>query len=299
MKAGAGSVAVVFVNFHSERLVAPRAARLLHAGFGVVVADNSRTYSGPGSVVHMPVNAGFGAGCNAAIASLGPGSEVAVLHNPDVDASASALLALAERLGEQSRPGLIAPALRVGGVVRPEGFHEPAVPRELGMVLLGRRQPRYATRADVRPAPAVGSDGARHRFGSAALLAVDLRAMRSLRGFDERYFLYVEDCDLWWRARAAGHSVGFAPDVLVDHEGGASSPMPGSDRELLRWVGVELFIALHRPYAWPAFRLVHLPGLIANRGQRSPLRDLVASHWLRANSPVQVAYEVRRLLAGG
>ena len=45
-------------------------------------------------------------------------------------------------------------------------------------------------------------------------------------GFDERYFLHVEDIDLCWRARRAGGSVVFQPRALVLHEGSTSRKHP-------------------------------------------------------------------------
>ena len=43
-----------------------------------------------------------------------------------------------------------------------------------------------------------------------------------LAGFDEGYFLHVEDIDLCWRARKAGGSVVFQPKAVVVHEGSTS-----------------------------------------------------------------------------
>ena len=45
-------------------------------------------------------------------------------------------------------------------------------------------------------------------------------------GFDERYFLHVEDIDLCWRVRRAGGSVVFQPDAIVVHEGSTSRKHP-------------------------------------------------------------------------
>ena len=43
-----------------------------------------------------------------------------------------------------------------------------------------------------------------------------------INGFDEGYFLHVEDLDLCWRFRQAGGEIYFAPDIVVTHIGGTS-----------------------------------------------------------------------------
>lgn len=47
-----------------------------------------------------------------------------------------------------------------------------------------------------------------------------------LGGFDEGYFLHVEDVDLCWRARKAGGSVLFQPDARIVHVGSTSKENP-------------------------------------------------------------------------
>jgi GT2 family glycosyltransferase len=47
-----------------------------------------------------------------------------------------------------------------------------------------------------------------------------------LGGFDERYFLHVEDIDLCWRARRMGGAVVFAPEAAVVHLGSTSLKHP-------------------------------------------------------------------------
>jgi len=47
-----------------------------------------------------------------------------------------------------------------------------------------------------------------------------------LGGFDERYFLHVEDIDLCWRARRLGGAVVFAPEARVVHLGSTSLKHP-------------------------------------------------------------------------
>jgi len=47
-----------------------------------------------------------------------------------------------------------------------------------------------------------------------------------LGGFDEGYFLHVEDIDLCWRARKRGGSVLFQPDARIVHVGSTSKENP-------------------------------------------------------------------------
>lgn len=52
---------------------------------------------------------------------------------------------------------------------------------------------------------------------SGCVLLVTRELHAALGGFDERFFMYCEDVDLSWRARAAGFSTRVAPEALVHH----------------------------------------------------------------------------------
>jgi GT2 family glycosyltransferase len=56
-----------------------------------------------------------------------------------------------------------------------------------------------------------------------AAIVADREIFTRLGGFREELFLYYEDVDLAFRARAAGYSAWVLPDVHVEHEMGASS----------------------------------------------------------------------------
>lgn len=45
----------------------------------------------------------------------------------------------------------------------------------------------------------------------------------NIKGFDEDYFLHVEDLDLCFAFRKAGGEIYFAPDIIVTHVGGTSN----------------------------------------------------------------------------
>lgn len=61
-------------------------------------------------------------------------------------------------------------------------------------------------------------------FGASGCFALYRMAMlRQVGGMDERFFAYLEDVDLAWRARAAGWSCVYEPSAVAYHRGSASS----------------------------------------------------------------------------
>ncbi|MGH9005877.1 MAG: glycosyltransferase family 2 protein, partial [Acidimicrobiia bacterium] len=48
-------------------------------------------------------------------------------------------------------------------------------------------------------------------------------ALDDVGGWDERYFMYVEDVDLCWRLRGAGWRVAYEPGAVVEHLLGVST----------------------------------------------------------------------------
>lgn len=263
--------ALVLVEYHSGGLVQERARDGLAHGLVVVVADNSGSYVGPGLVVPMEGNVGFGAACNAAVAALPPDVDVLVLHNPDASIPIEDL----DRLIDSVRSGpwvAVAPALRTRTELRPQGFAVPGLLRELALVPIecfGLRTPQllaYQSRfrrggreravSDHRPVASTG------RFASAALLVVSREAFESIGGFDERYFLYVEDLDLWERLRRESGPVGFVSSLVADHDAGTGSRAPDTRRTLLRWLGRELF-AEKTTGTWRWHRLLHRMGALS------------------------------------
>jgi GT2 family glycosyltransferase len=55
------------------------------------------------------------------------------------------------------------------------------------------------------------------------------QALVDVGGFDEDYFCYVEDVDLGFRLRLAGHKAMYVPDAVVHHVGSATTGGQHSD----------------------------------------------------------------------
>jgi GT2 family glycosyltransferase len=86
-----------------------------------------------------------------------------------------------------------------------------------------------------------------------------------LGGFDTRFFMYGEDADLSFRARALGYRPAITPDAVVMHEVGVSSATR-EDKLLLLFRGKATLLRKH----WsPGRRRL---GLVALAGRRSDAR---------------------------
>lgn len=259
-------IGVVFVNFHSEHLLVDRARMLAAERFEVVVADNSGTFpSGVARVVRMSGNQGFGAACNQGVLALPTDVRAVCFHNPDVDAPPEVIKSLGRSLRTQARPGAVAPAERVGRLVRDRGYHYPSPGRDGAMSV--RRAVWWRVAAKGAPKKVAGPaeagatrmrGGRGRRFGGGGLLLVSRDAHEAIGGFDEQYFLYAEDLDYWHRLVGAGFSAEFDPALVIDHASGTGSPLDAVQREVLRWVGVELF-AEKTGADWRRYRRLHQP----------------------------------------
>ena len=80
----------------------------------------------------------------------------------------------------------------------------------------GRLPEREALPDQVAPAPTI----------SGACFCMRREDFDFVGGFDEGYFLHVEDVDLCWRVREAGGQVLFHPGAEVIHIGGTSQSSP-------------------------------------------------------------------------
>lgn len=198
----------------------------------VIMADNGSTDGAPQRAVRehpntrllqMPGNLGYGTAVNRAIAELGTDADHVIVANPDVQwgpGSIDALLAAARRW---PRAGSLGPVIRdPDGTVYPSARHLPSLVRGGLHACVGpfwKNNPWTAAYRQDRQDPSERPVG----WLSGACLLLRREAYDQIGGFDERYFMYMEDVDLGERLGRAGWLNVYVPSAEVVHAKGHST----------------------------------------------------------------------------
>ena len=173
-------------------------------------------------VIRAPGNVGYARAANLGTA-VTKAPIVAVL-NPDTVIEAGAAGALLERLVHEPRLAACGPRLRnLDGTDYPSARSFPSVPVAIGHGLLGLWWPTNPFTVRYRQ---LGADPSVPRlvdWVSGAALWLRRSALDEVGGWDERYFMYLEDTDLCWRLRRAGWEVAYEPSAVIVHAQGVSA----------------------------------------------------------------------------
>ena len=227
-----GGVGAAVVNYNAgDHLLACVRSLRAEGVAEIVVADNGSidgsadalAAADPGvTVLALGANLGFAVGANRAVAATS--GDAALVLNPDTVVGPGAVAAL--RAALDGDPGLAVVGPRVNnpdGSLYPSARRFPDLVAAAGHGFLGLVSPR--NRFTRRYRMTDWDHGERRDVDWVAGTAMLVRrsAFDQVGGFDERYFMYVEDVDLCWRLRAAGWRVGYEPEAVVVHEIGVSS----------------------------------------------------------------------------
>ena len=291
----------VIVASHNTRAYLERCLRALGDAHEVIVVD---TMSIDGSrelvrdgfprvrLVELDENLGYGAALNRGIA-LSSGTYL-ILMNSDAWPREDAVERLAAFAEREPRSGVVGPRL-----LNPDDTLQPTV---RGFPTLWRLATEYLFLRWLAPRSRLlnafygaGFDHGSRRdaeFLVGAVLLVRREALDEIGGFDERFFLYNEEVDLCYRARAAGWDVVFWPGAEFVHVGGASTAQtpawPQMYKEQLR--SHVRFLDKHRGLrdAERGRKLIAMAMLVRAfvfgvlaRGERRRL-SLDAARWLRS-----------------
>lgn len=227
-------VDVGVVTWNSAELTARALRHLLDTDQGcdirLLVHDNGSTDGTPEAVARaVPeaeievsvANLGFAAAMNRLMAR-GSAPWFWAL-NSDAWPEPGALRRLVDAGEANGRAAALCPML-----LRPDGSPEAGVHPfpSLTLAALEASGARHwlpeRTRRRLLFADALPDGACRVDWSVGAALLMRRSAVDEVGGFDERFFMYVEDLDWCWRARATGWEVRYEPAAVVRHVGNAS-----------------------------------------------------------------------------
>jgi len=198
----------------------------------IVVVDNGSTDGSaerlalaalPGvRLVAAPGNVGYARGANIGIAVTD--TPVVAVLNGDIELVAGVAGAMIAALDAAPRLGAVGPrVLNVDGSVYPSARTDPGLVVATAHAAFGLVWPtnpwtRRYRQLDVDPNRTRDVD-----WISGAALWLRRDALDDVGGWDERYFMYMEDVDLCLRLRRAGWRIAFEPAGEIVHVQGAST----------------------------------------------------------------------------
>lgn len=177
-------------------------------------------------ILRNGANIGFGPACNrgAAIAR----GDVLLFLNPDCDLRTDTIAQLRSALQDDARLGLLGVTVcdPDGAPARGNRRRDPLLRRALASLSgLSRMEARWPALQGVEMPPPTGGEPPVERVDavSGACMALPRAVFERVGGFDEGYFLHVEDLDLCRRVRDAGFAVAIVHALRVTHAQGGSS----------------------------------------------------------------------------
>jgi N-acetylglucosaminyl-diphospho-decaprenol L-rhamnosyltransferase len=201
----------------------------------VIMADNGSTDGAPEEAVERypnvrllrtGANLGYGSAINRAVDEYLDESECSdffVVANPDVQWGPHSIDTLLEAAARWPRAGALGPLIRdPDGSVYPSARHLPSLIRGGMHAVVGpfwRTNPWTATYRQDRMEPSERPVG----WLSGSCLLLRRAAFDEVSGFDERYFMYMEDVDLGDRLGRAGWQNVYVPSAEILHDKGHST----------------------------------------------------------------------------
>jgi len=198
----------------------------------VVIADNGSVDGAPEEAVQRyPAttllrtgsNVGYGSAVNFAVATVSADEEFVIVANPDVVWSPRSIDLLLEAAGRWPDAATLGPLIRdPDGSIYPSARHRPGFIRGgmhavVGFIWKNNPWTKVYRQQHLEPSERAVD------WLSGSCLLVRRAAFDQIRGFDERYFMYMEDVDLGDRFRRAGWRNIYVPSAEILHDKGHST----------------------------------------------------------------------------
>ena len=191
-----------------------------------LAALSAERSTAPVRVVRPGKNLGYGAGANRGLAALADDGapQWILVSNPDLVVHPGALPSLRAALEAHPAWAIVGPRIYTEtGDVYPSVRNFPSFTDAAGHALLAQFNPDNPFTRRYNPGAPEGDLVTSAGWVSGSCFLARREALEELGGFDESYFMYLEDTDLCWRAHQAGWGVGFAGTAGVTHLQGVST----------------------------------------------------------------------------
>jgi N-acetylglucosaminyl-diphospho-decaprenol L-rhamnosyltransferase len=198
----------------------------------IVVADNASTdgsldalAAADADVEIVPIGRNLGMGSAANLGATRLEGDVLIV-NPDAVVEPGAVKAMVAVLEHDPAVGIVGPRIEnPDGSLFPSPRTFPAMGDAMGHAFIGLVAPENRFTRRYRMLDWDHASAARAEWVSGACMLVRRECFDALGGFDERYFMYLEDVDLCWRAHRAGWAVAYEPAARVVHVQGVSTDL--------------------------------------------------------------------------
>ncbi|MDH6196778.1 N-acetylglucosaminyl-diphospho-decaprenol L-rhamnosyltransferase [Mycobacterium frederiksbergense] len=240
----------------------------------VVVADNGSTDGSPEAAeqrypnVHLlrtGGNLGYGSAVNRGAAACRDDAEFFIVANPDVQWGPRSIDLLLEAAQRWPQAGALGPLIHdPDGSVYPSARHQPSLIRGGMHAVVGpfwKSNPWTAAYRQDREDPSERAVG----WLSGSCLLLRREAFEAINGFDERYFMYMEDVDLGDRLGRAGWQNVYVPSSEVLHYKGHSTGRDPARNLAAHHRSTYTFLADRYPAAWQAPLRWSIRGALAVR----------------------------------
>ncbi|TQK31055.1 glycosyltransferase family 2 protein [Arthrobacter sp. SLBN-53] len=240
----------------------------------VIMADNGSTDGAPEEAEQRYPNAvllrtggnlGYGTAVNRAVQKYVTDGDWFIVANPDVQwgpGSIDELFAATERWPDA---GALGPLIRdPDGTVYPSARHLPSLIRGGMHAVVGpvwKSNPWTAAYRQERLEPSERPVG----WLSGACLLLRRSAFDGINGFDERYFMYMEDVDLGDRLALAGYQNVYVPTAEILHDKGHSTGRDPARNLAAHHRSTYTFLADRHPRWWQAPLRWTIKGALATR----------------------------------
>ncbi|WP_199178050.1 glycosyltransferase family 2 protein [Mycobacterium hubeiense] len=227
----------------------------------VIMADNGSTDGAPEAALERYPNTrllrtggnlGYGTAVNRAVAEIGPEADYVVVANPDVQWGPRSIDLLLEAAARWPRAGALGPLIRdPDGSVYPSARELPSLIRGGMHAVVGpvwKSNPWTAAYRQDRQEPSERPVG----WLSGSCLLLRRAAFDEIHGFDERYFMYMEDVDLGDRLGKAGWQNIYVPAAEVLHHKGHATGRDPARNLAAHHRSTYTFLADRYPKPWQA-----------------------------------------------